>query len=149
MNDPREMSFSTNPVSRLPGKLVSKIVNLVFVEMVDLLQESWHEMGDSDSATKMFWVVYQRKAPISDIVVWCECFCLMATVLAAKYPSKPPDLMLYLRRIMHCARMQYSVSVGDQSYDRLYRRHAISGGLHGQIQSHYQMQTLPERVPPD
>ena len=65
-----------------------------------------------------------RRAPITDILAWTECFALMAAVLAEKFPDKAPQLFAYLRRIVHAARnFQESAWV---AYDRLYRRQALA-----------------------
>ena len=44
------------------------------------------------------------RAPITDVLAWTECFALMAAVIAKKLPDKAPQLVAYLRKIVHAAR---------------------------------------------
>eukprot|EP00731_Ephydatia_muelleri_P007126 Em0003g1374a len=72
------------------------------------------------SAQSLVLCIPRRSAPVTDISVWVECFTLMAAVLAAKYPSRAPDLLMYLHRIVYCARKFEGHAW--VTYDRLYRR---------------------------
>ena len=47
---------------------------------------------------------------------------MMAAVITSKYPSKAPDMLMYLRRIAFCARRFESGAW--VTYDQLYRRQA-------------------------
>lgn len=112
-----------SPTARLPRKLVTKIQSLEFVEMSEMLPETWwpdtHE-GESSSRRP------SRRSPITDVLVWTECFALMAAVLAEKYPAKSPQLWAYLRRIVHAARNYQGAAW--VAYDRAYRRQALAQG---------------------
>ena len=112
---------SYSPTARLPKKLVTRIQALDFIEMNEMLQESWiPEAQDASLVLRR----PSRRAPITDILAWTECFALMAAVLAEKFPDKAPQLFAYLRRIVHAARnFQGSAWV---AYDRLYRRQALA-----------------------
>ena len=49
---------------------------------------------------------------------------MMAAVLAEKFPSKAPQLFIYMRRIVHAARNYRGTSW--VAYDRLYRWQAVA-----------------------
>ena len=119
---PRVTHSSTySPASRLPRKLVERILKLEFVEMSEMLPETWGpESQDTAAGPRRM----SRRVPITDILVWTECFALMAAVLAERYPDKAPQLWAYLRRIVHAAR-NYQGSAWV-AYDRLYRRQALA-----------------------
>lgn len=107
--------------TRLPQKLVTRIRALEFIEMSEMLPETWlpeqHEAGSTPRRPS-------RSTPVTDILVWTECFSLMAAVLAETFPDKAPQLLAYLRRIVHAARnFQGTAWV---AYDRLYRRQALA-----------------------
>ena len=108
--------------ARLPTKLMLKIDNLEFIEIAELLQDAWQTDTTESSAQSLVLRIPRRSTPVTDISVWVECFTLMAAVLAAKYPSKAPDLLMYLRRIVYCARKFEGHAW--VTYDRLYRRQA-------------------------
>ncbi|KAL5515957.1 hypothetical protein EMCRGX_G001211 [Ephydatia muelleri] len=99
---PSASALSFDPAARFPAKVVTRIENLEFVEMSDLLQESWC-VADSTEWNPMFRQHSQR-APITDILIWGECFAAMAAVLSRKYPSKSSELFAYQCRIFHVAR---------------------------------------------
>ena len=65
-------------VVRFPPKMVAKIENLKFVEMCPSVVK---HLG--------------RRPPVSDILVWAECFIAMAAVLSQKYPMKALRLFAY------------------------------------------------------
>ena len=67
---------------------MEKIQNLDFIEMYELLPEVW--VSDTQDVAPSCRKV-ARKAPVTDILVWTECFALMAAVVAEKFPSKAPN----------------------------------------------------------
>ena len=107
--------------NRLPQKLVTRIQALEFIEMSEMLPETWlpdhQEMATAPRRPS-------RNTPVTDILVWTECFSLMAAVLAERYPDKAPQLLAYLRRIVHAARNFHGMAW--VAYDRLYRRQALA-----------------------
>ena len=111
-----------DPATRFPPKLISKIENLEFVEIADLLQEAWaSDATDSNNQTLKH---LSRQPPVSDIQVWAECYMVMAAVLSCKYPAKAPELFAYARRIFHAARIYDNHAW--VTYDRIYRRQAAT-----------------------
>ena len=112
---------SFSPTARLPQKLVTRINSLEFVEMSELLPEAWvPEPHDQAAAPRR----PSRCTPVTDILVWTECYSLMAAVLAEKYPDKAPQFLAYLRRIVHAARNFHGTAW--VAYDRLYHRQALT-----------------------
>lgn len=83
--------LGADPTAQLPAKVISKIENLEFVEIVDLLQEAW-AFDASDSYNQTLKQL-GRQPLVSDILVWAECHSAMAAVLLSrKYPAKAPEL---------------------------------------------------------
>jgi hypothetical protein len=66
----------------LPAKLVKKIIELEFLEMTELLPDTWR-LQEEDTGC-----CHQRrgqcKGPITDILTWVECHSFIVTVLANK-----------------------------------------------------------------
>ena len=118
----------------LPEKLVQRIINLEFVEMSELMPESWlaAEGGDVDVSgqTKVVSLFpRRRRAPVTDIMVWVQCFAAMVGVLSTKHPDKVPEFMAYLSLIVKCSR-DYE-GYGWVLYDRAFRRQvAVTKDLH-------------------
>ena len=67
-------------------------------------------------------VFRRKKGPITDILLWVQCFASLASVLASAYPSKTQELMAYLATIVRYHREFESPSW--VIYDRAFRRHA-------------------------
>ena len=86
----------------VPRKLQEKIIRLEFVEMRELLPETWQKDVE-DTAGRSLW---PRKpaGPITDVLQWVQCFAALAGVLSRAYPSTVPELMAYLATIVKCAR---------------------------------------------
>ena len=109
----------------LPAKLVQRISNLEFVEMYELLPESWlvtegNEGASSGQAKAVCLFPKRRKAPVMDALVWVQCFAAMAGVLSTKYPTKVPEFMAYQALIVKCSR-DYE-GIGWVLYDRAFHR---------------------------
>ena len=118
------MSFSStvfSPTARLPRKLAAKIQSLEFIEISELLPEAWIPEYDNISVHARR---PPRRTPVSDVLVWTECFSLMAAVLAEKFPTKSSQLFAYMRRVVHAARNFRGTAW--VAYDRLYRRQAAA-----------------------
>ena len=82
-------SSTYSAASRLPQKLVEKILKLEFVDMSEMLPETWiPKSQDTEGVPRRT----SRRVPIKDILVWTECFSLIAAILVEMYPSKAPQL---------------------------------------------------------
>ena len=112
-------------LSPLPTKVVEKIVQLKYVEMSELLPETWQVQTDVtliQSALGLAPGLRRRKGPVTDILQWVQCFATLASVLASAYPPKVPELMAYLATIVKC-RQEFE-GPAWVLYDRAYRRQA-------------------------
>ncbi len=97
------MELPTNLLGiSLPAKVITKILALDFVDMADLIQGNWSTQDDEDQ--KCCHRRQQRKGPVTDILVWVECFASLVTMLATRYPGKTPQLMAYQRTIVKAHR---------------------------------------------
>ena len=64
----------------LPEPLQNRILNLEFMDMADLQPEAWlFEDATDKSIASIF---KKRKEPITDILVWVQCFNAMVAVLS-------------------------------------------------------------------
>lgn len=95
--DPPLALHCNAPLACHPWGLVARIQALEFVEMSELLQEAW--IMEAPSTLRL----PRRSTPITDIGIWAECFCLMASVLSARFLARSLDLWAYLRRVLSCA----------------------------------------------
>ena len=88
----------------------------------------------------------QRSGPITDILVWIECYASMVSVLATRYSSKKPQLMTYLKTIVKAHRTY--TGEGWVTYDVCFRRKAaITKSLDwGKIDFTVYNETLPGRA---
>ena len=104
----------------VPDKLVKKIIKLEFVEMQELLPESWLREEEENKSTIGF---HRRKnAATTNIFQWLQCYSAMVGVLSRAYPHMVPDLMAYLATIVRCYRDFEDLHWAQ--YDRMYRRQA-------------------------
>ena len=65
----------------LPSKLTRKILNLEFVEMRDLMPETW--MREEDEGRNVLALPKRRSPPITDVLQWLQCFSGMVGVLSS------------------------------------------------------------------
>ena len=112
------VSGAFDPASRFPAKVVARIEGLEFVEMSELLQESW---ATDCSESKLN---HGRRDPVTDILVWAECFTGMAAILSPKFSQKAPELLAYMWLIIHADR-KYD-GAAWVTYDRVYKRQAVA-----------------------
>ena len=103
----------------MPEKLTQKIIRLEFVEMRDLMPETWL-MEEEDSRKNMLSFPRKRAAPVTDILQWLQCFAAMVGVLSRAYPTMVPEFMSYQATIIKCARDFHGPAWAQ--YDRAYRR---------------------------
>ena len=109
----------------LPAKLVQRVVNLEFVEMYELLPESWLAADGSDiegGGQEKLLALFpkRRRAPVTDVLVWVQCFSAMVGALSTVYPDKVPEFMAYQALIVKCS-CDYD-GLGWVLYDRVFRR---------------------------
>ena len=78
----------------IPECLTKKILQLEFVEMRELMLETW--LRDEEESTRNTLLLLRRRtAPVTDILQWLQCFAGMVGILSQKYPHMVPELMAY------------------------------------------------------
>ena len=126
LRQPPAGEYTSSPSAGLPARLSRRIVELEFVEMSELLPDSWQEetqplvVFDAQLNPRRL----SRKAPVQDISLWIECFSRMAAVLVTRYPDKGPELWAYQASIVRAARNYEGLAW--VAYDRQYRREALA-----------------------
>jgi hypothetical protein len=106
----------------VPPKLVKKIVGKEYIDIWELLPESWHIETDGSCCHAK----RPRRSLVTDVNVWTECFATMAAILATAYPDKAPHFFAYLRTITKASRTFESSAWA--SYDMAFRRQAANRG---------------------
>ena len=87
--------------------------------MQELVPDTWNEDQEKCcSHTRRG----QRRGPVTDILVWVECYSSLVSVLASRYPEKTPQFMAYQRTIVRAQRS--FTGEGWFTYDTCYRRKA-------------------------
>ena len=105
----------------LPPKLTKKTLELEYIEMSELLPESWR-LQQEDEQCCHHRRLQSRRGPVSDILMWLECYATMVAVLSTKFLHKMPHLMAYQQTILKAHRSY--VGEGWIVYDSCYRRRA-------------------------
>ena len=106
----------------VPPKLIKKIMAKEYIEIGELLPESWRvETEGTCCHTKR-----PRRGLVTDINVWTECFATMAAILSSAFPLKAPHFFAYLRTITKASRTFEGPAWA--SYDMAFRRQAANRG---------------------
>ena len=106
-----------NPAATLPPKLVKRILDLDYVEMSEVTSDVAPELVPGRPPPP-------SRPPVTDISQWVERYAVMAAVLAARFPTKAPELFGYLATIVRAER---NYEAGRWvSYDRQFRREALA-----------------------
>jgi hypothetical protein len=92
------------PSGSVPQKLIKKILDLEFVDMSELLPDTWRLQDEEESKCCHQPRRAPRRGPITDILRWVECYASFVAILTTRYPDKGPELMAYLRTIVHAQR---------------------------------------------
>ncbi|KAL5518219.1 hypothetical protein EMCRGX_G003910 [Ephydatia muelleri] len=127
LRQPPAGEYTSSPSAGLPARLSRRIVELEFVEMSELLPDSWQEetqplvVFDAQLNPRRL----SRKAPVQDISLWIECFSRMAAVLVTRYPDKGPELWAYQASIVRAARNYEGLAW--VAYDRQLYNEAFTG----------------------
>ena len=103
------MSLSIPGIPAVPLKLSQKILVGNYVEMAELLPDSWRMeellYQQSTIPGQCSWPLRPRKRSITDILTWMECFTVMAAVITSKYPEKASQNFLYSRMIVRASQI--------------------------------------------
>ena len=109
-------------LSLIPPKLAQKILKAEYIEMRELLPESWHTEEAKDSCCRT--PRPRRGGLVTDITLWTECYASMVAVLTTKFPEKAPHFMDYMRTIVRASRTFEGSAWA--SYDAAFRRRAAN-----------------------
>ena len=85
----------------VPEKIAKKILGMEFVEMRDLLPDSWRV--EEEQGKNVLTLPKRKSAPLT-VLQWVQCYGRMVGVLATKYPGMISELMAYMIIIVKCAR---------------------------------------------
>ena len=114
-------SQPTSPAISLPPKLTKKILDLEFIDMLELIPDAWRYADEEASKCCHQARRVPERGPITDITLWIECY---SVLVGTKYSTFAPEFMAYLHTIVH---VQHSFA-GDgwSTYDMAYRRNAAA-----------------------
>ena len=108
----------------LPSKLVRKILELEFVEMAELVPDSWRTEEADYQCCSSHNPRIPRRGPVTNILLWVECYSSLVAVLSSKYPNKIGHFMAYQKTIIKAHRS--FVGEGWVVYDTCFRRKAAN-----------------------
>ena len=126
---PATLSDSTAPLipfisaAPLPPKLARQILELEYVNMAELVPDTWRYEEEGSKCCHQSRRT-SRRAPVTDILLWLECYASMAALLATRYPNKAAELVAYQRTIF-CAHRDFEGEAWA-TYDTCYRRQAAA-----------------------
>ena len=101
----------------IPPKLSKKILDLEFNEISELLPDTWNIQEEERGCCSH---CITRRGPVTDILVWLECFAALEAVLSTKYPDKVTHFMAHQRTIIKAQRC--FVGDGWVTYDSTCRQ---------------------------
>ena len=105
----------------VPPRMLKRIWNLEFIDMYELLLESWRVEPSSEGCCRS---QRPRRGLVTDFALWTECYATLVAVLALRYPNKTPHFMAYLRTITRASRNFEGTAWAP--YDMAYRRQAAN-----------------------
>ena len=108
----------------IPPRVVKKILNLEYVDMTELLPEYWGAEEPESHCCSNQLSKASRRGPVTDILVWLDCYASLVSVLCSAHPHKFPHFMAYQWTIIRAHRM----FTGDRwvIYDACFRRTAAN-----------------------
>ena len=80
-----------------------EILDLEYVDMAELLPDGWLTREEDQRCCHSLRRP-QRRGPVTDILLWVECYSTMVAILASKFPDKMPELMAYQKTIVRAHR---------------------------------------------
>lgn len=108
----------------IPAKLVKKISNLEFVDMSELLPSYWRQEEPESHCCGGHLAHGIKRSPVTDILVWLDCYASLVAVLCSAHPNKIGHLMMYQKIIIKAQRSY--VGDGWVIYDSSFRRKAAN-----------------------
>ena len=79
----------------ITSKACKEILDLEFVNTVELVPDAWQPPEDDNPKCCHQPHRVPKHGPVTDILLWVECFSIMADILTTKYPKRAPDLFTY------------------------------------------------------
>lgn len=107
----------------VPKKLAEKIWKWEFVEMSEMVAESWSQKLDEPSAGLV--AVNRRRRPVTELIPWVQCFATYISVMSRRFPESVPELLAYMTGIIRASR-EYGPAWTQ--YHSAFRRQAVSTG---------------------
>ena len=108
-------------VMPLPQKLLAKILKLEFVEIHELLPETWLSSIDEEPSKCCSGSTKEKKRkPVTNIFTWLQGFASLVSALSTKYPTMVPEFLAYQSTIVKC--YKDFEGLGWAQYDRAFRR---------------------------
>ena len=92
--------------------------------MAELIPDTWRWQEEDDTKCCHKPRRTSRRGPVTDILLWVECYATLVSVLTSRFPEKAPEFMAYLRTIVHAQRSYFGE--GWVTYDYCYRRKAAA-----------------------
>ncbi len=113
-------SFLGDAQCPLPDALRKRILKLEFIDMAELCPEAWlFEDSATESSVASFFK--WRKEPVTDILLWVQCYCSLVSILGESYPQYMQHFLSYLAQTV---RNYKSRALEWVAYDVAYRRKA-------------------------
>ncbi len=117
--------------SSIPPKLVKCLLEKQYVEMWEMLRETWQLEAESTCCHAK----HPKHSLVMDISVWMECFATIAAVLSSAYPDEAPYFFAYLRTSTNCPHT-LPMQEDQKSQSRRDRTHLfVSRSMRGHRQS--------------
>ena len=120
----QSVESSNSPSLAIPPKLLKRILNLEFIEMIELVPESWGVESESAASCCHQVRPQPRRGPVTNILLWLECYSSLVAALATKYPQYTGEFMAYQRTIIKASRNFEGTAW--VLYDRAFRRRAAA-----------------------
>ena len=79
----------------IPPKVVKKILNLEYIEMAELLPEYWGAEEPESPCCSIHTSKSSQRSPVTDILVWLDCYASLVSVLCSVHPHKFSHFMAY------------------------------------------------------
>ena len=111
-------SFMAEGLLPVPEILAQKIIRLEFIEMRELMPETWLLDKEEASRNTLAWP-RQKVAPVTDFLLWLSCYSAMVGVLPRAHPRMVPEFMAYQATIIKCCRDFDGIAWVQ--YDHVYR----------------------------
>lgn len=104
-----------------PPKLITKVLALEYIEIAELVPDNWRFTEDEQKCCHQSRRS-SRRGPVTDILLWIECYSSLVTILGSRFPTKIGELMAYQRTIVKAHKT--FIGEGWITYDACYRRKA-------------------------